>query len=100
MMHHVAMCVTAFLALSPLGLFYATFFAGLAEVSSVPLVFVDLFHPKHFADLLKFSPRLDSFNMGCRVCFALLFMIFRAVWWPLVMLLYILPDGIAMLGRG
>ena len=45
----------------------APFFAGVIELSSVPLVAVDFFHPKHFQQLAEASPALGALNAAARV---------------------------------
>eukprot|EP00964_Phaeocystis_antarctica_P003993 scaffold2134_cov65-Phaeocystis_antarctica.AAC.1 len=44
---------------------------GVIEISSVPLAVVDVFHPKHFAELADASPTLGALNGACRMLFAL-----------------------------
>ena len=43
------------------------------EISSVPLAVVDVFHPRHFAELTEASPTLGNLNGACRMLFALSF---------------------------
>jgi len=57
--------------------YYAPCYMGMAEISSVPLAFVDLF--KHFPPL---RARFPAFNAAVRNVFVLTFLIFRAVYWP------------------
>lgn len=101
MAHHIAMFATATLALGawsdghPLLGYYAAYYFGAIEVSSIPLIFVDLFHPKHKAwhDYFKQGPGwLKMFNEANRVCFAIVFVLTRAISFPYVSLTMVIPD--------
>ncbi|CAM9402608.1 unnamed protein product [Pylaiella littoralis] len=59
--------------------YYAIFFLGISEVSSVPLVFVDLF--KYFPD---FAARFPDANHMLRISFALVFLVVRVFYWPII----------------
>lgn len=100
--HHVAMFLTATLALGAwsdghalLG-YYAAYYFGVIELSSIPLIFVDLFHPKRktWFQYLKNNapPFLHSMNEINRVCFALAFLIIRALSFPYVSFVSVIPD--------
>ena len=82
--HHVVTSVLALLALRPYCAYYAPFFAGVIEISSVPLVFVDLFHPKHLQALAEASPALSALNGAARAAFAASFLVLRTACFPLV----------------
>jgi len=60
-------------------LYYVPFYMALMETSSVPLAFVDLF--RMFKPLAEAAPAL---NEACRVTFAVLFLAFRCIYWPVV----------------
>ena len=100
--HHVAMFLTATLALGawsgghPLLGYYAAYYFGVIEVSSIPLILVDLFHPKRrawFQYLNTAAPKIvHSFNELNRVCFAVLFLLVRAISFPYVSFAYVIPD--------
>lgn len=100
--HHVAMFLTATLALGvfsgghPLLGYYAAYYFGVIEISSVPLILVDLFHPKRKAwfKYLKNNapPALHTFNEINRVCFAVLFLLVRAISFPYVSFVSVIPD--------
>lgn len=102
MAHHVAMLLTATLALGvfsgghPLLGYYAAYYFGVIEVSSIPLIFVDLFHPKHrswHAFLNNSAPKvLHSINEMNRVMFAILFLLVRAISFPYVSFVSVIPD--------
>jgi len=77
---------TAVLALSALlngphgfSMYYAAFFFGVSEISSVPLAGVDLF--RMHKDLSAHFPKT---NEACRICFAVSFLAIRCVYWPFV----------------
>lgn len=98
--HHVAMFFTAILAMGAfsgghaiLG-YYAAYYFGVIELSSIPLVFVDLFHPKQKAwfALLQEKASLQSFNEFNRVSFAVLFLLVRAISFPYVSFVSVIPD--------
>ncbi|CAM9673426.1 unnamed protein product [Chrysoparadoxa australica] len=59
--------------------YYAVFFLGLTELSSVPLSVVDIF--KHFREL---GDKYAGLNTALRLAFAVLFLLVRCIWWPLV----------------
>jgi len=59
--------------------FYAPFFFGVTEISSVPLAFVDLF--KFFPSL---KSALPATNEHVRTLFAVCFIVMRLVYWPYV----------------
>lgn len=103
--HHVGMVIVSAVALGalsdgkPLLGYYAPFFFGLIEVSSLPLIVVDLFHPKHtdwHAYLQKFSsPALTEFNGTCRLVFAACFLSLRALYFPVETVVGVIPDLLA-----
>ena len=64
--------------------YYTTFFLGVIEISSIPLVIVDVFHPKHFQDQLATSAFYDALNSNARILFAVAFLAVRAVYFPVV----------------
>jgi hypothetical protein len=53
----------------------SAFFFGFVEISSVPLVFVDLF--RQFPALHENSPTLHAINEAARLSFAITFLIIR-----------------------
>ncbi|CAN0438639.1 unnamed protein product, partial [Phaeothamnion confervicola] len=57
--------------------YYAIFFLGVSEFSSIPLVFVDVL--KHFPDVAKQCGPLPT--TALRMAFALLFLAIRVVYW-------------------
>eukprot|EP00903_Cladosiphon_okamuranus_P006255 g6138.t1 len=59
--------------------YYAIFFLGISEVSSVPLVFVDVF--KFFPDV---AARFQGANHLLRISFALNFIVVRVLYWPVI----------------
>jgi len=90
--HHVALIALASICLLPYMQHYAPFFVGVIEISSIPLVFVDFFHPKHFAEIANSHAVLSVINEALRVLFALSFVVLRTVWFPIVQGLHVIPD--------
>lgn len=103
LLHHVVMFFTAATALGflskgrPLMAYYAPFYFGAIELSSLPLLVVDLFHPKH-KDWQAWltaptAPKwLSGVNEVARVAFAVLFLLVRVCWFPYVSVLGVLRD--------
>lgn len=104
--HHIGMLFVAGMALGclsggvPILGHYAPFFFGVIEVSSFPLILVDLFHPKHkpwHEYLTQHAPSwMASLNESCRIVFALSFLILRAVYFPYVSYRWVVPDLLEM----
>ncbi|CAM9837212.1 unnamed protein product [Discosporangium mesarthrocarpum] len=67
--------------------YYAIFFLGISEVSSIPLVFVDLF--KYFPEVAKKAGKASDL---VRIAFALLFMGIRVIYWPCIAVRHILDT--------
>lgn len=82
--HHVGLALMALICVRPYLMYYAPFFAGVIELSSVPLQVVDFFHPKHFADLADGSPALGKLNAAARGCFVVSFVLLRTLYFPYV----------------
>jgi len=106
-MHHIAMFMTGAVASGcisggqPLMAYYASFYFGAIELSSLPLLVVDIFHPKHKdwnAYLTRDgSPKwLASANEVARVSFAVLFILVRTLWFPYVSVFGVLYDVIKL----
>lgn len=100
LVHHIGMLLTAGISeglLSnghPVAVLYTTFYFGVIELSSIPLVIVDLFHPKNkewhaFHEKNKF---LQSITEIARVLFALMFVILRCIYFPYVGARHAIPD--------
>eukprot|EP00930_Biecheleria_cincta_P005272 TRINITY_DN106198_c0_g1_i1.p1 TRINITY_DN106198_c0_g1~~TRINITY_DN106198_c0_g1_i1.p1 ORF type:complete len:262 (-),score=24.47 TRINITY_DN106198_c0_g1_i1:125-910(-) len=62
---------------------YGSFFFGVTELSTLPLLFVDLFRPEHFPAL---ADRYPSLTLVLRGSFALLFLSVRVCYWPVVLM--------------
>jgi len=95
--HHIGLAALAAICLSPYMQFYAPFFAGVIEISSVPLQVVDFFHPKNYADLLSAHPLLHTLNAIARAFFILSFVALRTIWFPIVMFAQVFPDLFSLL---
>eukprot|EP00904_Undaria_pinnatifida_P005341 jgi/Undpi1/1937/HiC_scaffold_12.g05324.m1 len=59
--------------------YFAIFFLGISEVSSIPLVFVDIF--KFFPEV---AARCEKANELARIAFAVLFIVLRVLYWPVI----------------
>ena len=102
-LHHIGMIT---LAAFSMGIFsngvqlfeyYIPFYFGFIEISSLPLTIVDLFHPRHKAwkAYLTSDERpkwLMTFNKGCRLVFAILFMLIRTLAFPYVSVMGTMSD--------
>jgi len=89
--HHVGMAITATIALKPYMMYYVPFFAGVIELSSIPLQIVDICHPKHFPEFTE-NPTIAAINGVARNLFAVFFLLTRTIYFPYVVLLQVLPD--------
>lgn len=77
--HHSVTAILAFFGTNPYVHYYGLFFFGVAELTNIPLTFVDVF--KYFPEMkVKFS----MVNEVSRVVFALSFIILRLIIWPIV----------------
>lgn len=101
--HHFAMAATAALALgalsngNPIVGYYAPFFFGVIEWSSLPLIIVDIFHPKHkawhsYLTSPDRSPWFNRINATARLVFAASFLLLRTVCFPYVSIAGVLTD--------
>jgi TLC domain len=101
--HHFGMCVTAAVTMGvlshgqPICGFYGPFFFGLIELSSLPLIFVDIFHPKHkawhaYLTSNERSPWIMHLNDVSRLVFAASFLVLRTICFPYVTVVYVLVD--------
>jgi len=95
--HHVGLAVLAVLCLLPFLQFYAPFFVGVTEISSVPLQVVDFFRPEKFGPLLEGRPLLNQFNGLARGLFVLAFLIIRTVWFPIIVGARVVPDLLSVM---
>lgn len=94
LLHHVGMAYVAQAALWPIYCYYGVFFFGFIEVSGLPLVVVDLFHPKHaeWNALEQRVPLLSTINSAARLTFAFAFMLVRFCYFPYVVVAVAMPD--------
>ncbi|KAL7447459.1 hypothetical protein ACHAXM_010776 [Skeletonema potamos] len=106
--HHVGMFLVgatmsgAFSHGKMIGYYYASYYFGVIEISSIPLSYVDVFHPKYkfYFEWLhseKNASRtmmkvLDGVNELCRIVFAVTFLIFRGLYFPYVTFGHTIPD--------
>ena len=98
--HHVLMAGLSYLALEPMFNYFCVFFFGVIELSSIPLVIVDVFHPRHKAwvEFAERRPHIEQFAFACRALFAFLYLIVRASYFPMVILTGLFVDLKALLG--
>jgi TLC domain len=106
LMHHVGMMFVSGVSIGifssgghSIGSYYAPFFFGIVEFSTIFLTIVDLFHPKNEAwhtwlegsqsPSAKFTRGLNEL---CRPLFALSYLSVRCVLFPYVMVTTCLPD--------
>lgn len=87
LLHHVGMAAVAGVMQLPLYAYYANFFIGFSELSSIPLVFVDLHRTEH-RKWKRYIDSNDCFSRSlgiCRAAFILGFVVIRVVYFPYVM---------------
>mmetsp|Transcript_23944 Transcript_23944/g.35562 ORF Transcript_23944/g.35562 Transcript_23944/m.35562 type:complete len:308 (+) Transcript_23944:89-1012(+) len=106
--HHVGMFLVAatmsgaFSGGKMIGYYYACYYFGVIEISSIPLTYVDVFHPKYkyYFEWLNHKKNVNrpvmkviqGVNELCRIVFAILFLIFRGVYFPYVTFNGTIPD--------
>ena len=100
LIHHFGVWLTAAASLGifsngvPFMTCYGLFFFGSVEVSSIPLIVIDMFdegkHPKYHA-WMKSSPLLQGLHGLCLVAFAVLFLWFRAFLFPSIVFRDVFP---------
>ncbi|KAL3816834.1 hypothetical protein ACHAXA_005112 [Cyclostephanos tholiformis] len=112
--HHVAMFFVAYTMSggfceggNMIGYYYAPFYFGVIEFSSIPLTYVNVFHPKvvHYHEWTmreQSNEGLESLrrlviktNAFARVSFAASFLALRGIYFPYVSFAMTLPDLIA-----
>ena len=98
--HHVGLAVMAVLCMRPYVQYYVPFFLGVVEISSIPLQFVDLFHPKHFVELTETYAALAHLNTLSRTLFLISFILLRTFYFPYTMIAGVWPDLYAVLNSG
>lgn len=104
--HHLGMMFIAGVSVGifsskghPIGSYYAPFFFGVVEFSTIFLTIVDLFHPRNKAwhSWLEVSPSPAAnatrlLNEVCRPLFALSYLLVRCAFFPYVMVTTCLSD--------
>ena len=81
--HHVTTALLSWCVLAPYVHYYAFWYIGIAELSSVPLALVDV--GRYFPAV---GQRFPAFNMAARLLFALTFMVVRVGVWPCISVLF------------
>ena len=77
--HHTTTGALAFFGKNPYVHYYGLFFFGIAELTNIPLTFVDVF--KYFP---KLKAKFSVVNEISRVIFAVSFIILRLIVWPVI----------------
>jgi hypothetical protein len=98
--HHFGMMLVGGIAIGglfhsePVATYYAPFFFGVIELSSIPLAIVDVFHPKQKAWYEWHMQRTfwRSVNDKARLAFGLLYIVMRIWYFPYVVLFHAAPD--------
>lgn len=110
--HHIGMATVALLMsgqfshgggnIVMIGAYYAPYYFGVIEFSSIFLAYVDVFHPKYryYDEWLNDPSReshfkirfLKKLNDVCRAMFAFSFLILRGIYFPYVSFGYAIPD--------
>ena len=104
-LHHIGMFVTAAISMGilsngvPIFAYYAPFYFGIVEISSIPLIIVDIFHPKHkawnmYLNSNERSGWIMKLNDTARPLFALLFILVRMVAFPYISIMGVLRDAL------
>lgn len=102
-LHHIGMFSTAAIAMgilsngTPILGYYAPFYFGLVELSSLPLIVVDIFHPKHkvwhkYLTSTERPPWIMKLNELSRLVFAFSFLLVRTMAFPYVSVVGVLAD--------
>jgi hypothetical protein len=102
-LHHIGMFMTAAISMGilsngiPIFGYYAPFYFGVIEISSLPLIIVDIYHPKHkawhaYLTCTERSGWVMKLNDMARPLFALLFMLIRMIAFPYVSVMGVLRD--------
>jgi len=98
--HHLGMCLLAAFGLMGLWTYNALFFFGVIELSGVPLVFIDVFHPakhKPWCAWLEGHPTISKFNDLMRVVFLLCYAYVRVMLFVYVTVTQVVPDTFEVL---
>jgi hypothetical protein len=77
--HHIVTAGLAYCGFNPFAQYYALFYFGIAELTTIPLNFVNTF--KNVPQLAQSYP---AFYQHCRTVFAISFLLIRTIWWPIV----------------
>mmetsp|Transcript_24240 Transcript_24240/g.52285 ORF Transcript_24240/g.52285 Transcript_24240/m.52285 type:complete len:299 (-) Transcript_24240:114-1010(-) len=87
-----------------IGYYYASYYFGVVELSSIFLAYVDVFHPKykHYhkwlnakhgsKKMMSATKIMNNLNEVARIFFALSFMVLRGVYFPYVSFRTAIPD--------
>lgn len=78
-LHHIVTIYLGYCGLYPFSLYYAIFYFGIAEITTIPLNIVNVF--KNIPHLNEKYPTIYNIS---RTIFAISFFIIRLFWWPIV----------------
>lgn len=97
--HHVGFALTALAVTQSCNTYYALCFFGVVELSSIPLCFADVFHPrrKAYCAWLESAPITRALNDAVRALFVLTYTLVRALYFPYVVWGCYVPDMRAVL---
>jgi len=92
--HHVGFALSAFAVTQTCNTYYALCFFGVVELSSIPLCFADVFHPRQeeYSAWLASAPITSKINDAVRALFVLAYMAVRAFYFPYVVWGCYAPD--------
>lgn len=103
--HHLGMCFVSGVSMGvfsgghPIGSYYAAFFYGIVEISSIFLTIVDMFHPKNKEwfeyvnqTTTPVGKMVQTVNELSRVAFAVAFLVLRCGKFPYIMVTTCLAD--------
>ena len=103
LLHHCIWAFTAFIGSFGLlsGAYYYLFFFGFCEISSIPLVIVDFFHPRKFGELIdddkiNFSI-IGKINDIARFLYPITYLLLRGLYFPFVYAACLIPDLMYMI---
>ena len=102
--HHIGFVIISGITMGlfssgvPVSPYYGCFFFGVIELSSIPLVIVDLFHPKnkYWYEYMNNSNNkwLETINEICRILFAVAFLLMRGLYFTRVGMTDVFPNFI------
>lgn len=77
--HHFVTAGLAYCGFHPFAHYYALFYFGIAELTTIPLNIINT-----FKNVPKLQKNYPSFYANIRTIFAISFLLIRTIWWPIV----------------